>query len=422
MNTKQRVSAQRGRASCRFGCQRVGCDRISLPRNPQGRKIATNNFGIREMSGDTVSDKCSMRGDKVLRRAKLWVADRLGLTRLNHAVSYLLARDVNVLSATASGLAGNTALRDALFHLLAVLRPDVFCEVGANDGTTSLAVRATAPACEVHAYEANPEIYVHCAVSLAQQGVIYRNLAVSDANGRVTVHAPRTLSRAYVDGRVVPASIVEERSTGKTSMLLRDEEATYDSFDVEARTLDGLFEDRIGPDGRVSFCGWTWRVRLSGCWRGRLRFCAGRSQCSSSARTFRFGARVAAPEALSASCLGRALYPWLATENMATTSSTYCSLRAALRTCWRRPCSTPARRFGPACFQPMFPRPRRRQHLRVPSSPLPHPSCRPRCRPSSPASTIRPIPHAWCLSSGRWAFAVLCWWTGAPPTPRCWTS
>ena len=33
-----------------FGCQRVGCDRISLPRNPQGRKIATNNFGIREMS------------------------------------------------------------------------------------------------------------------------------------------------------------------------------------------------------------------------------------------------------------------------------------------------------------------------------------------------------------------------------------
>src|SRR6266849_2107943 len=35
MNTKQRVSAQRGRASCRFGCQRVGCDRIS-PRNPPG--------------------------------------------------------------------------------------------------------------------------------------------------------------------------------------------------------------------------------------------------------------------------------------------------------------------------------------------------------------------------------------------------
>ena len=33
-----------------FWLQRVGCDRISLPRNPLGRKIATNNFGIREMS------------------------------------------------------------------------------------------------------------------------------------------------------------------------------------------------------------------------------------------------------------------------------------------------------------------------------------------------------------------------------------
>jgi len=39
-----------GCASCRFGRQRVGCDRISLPWDPQRRKIATNNFGIREMS------------------------------------------------------------------------------------------------------------------------------------------------------------------------------------------------------------------------------------------------------------------------------------------------------------------------------------------------------------------------------------
>ena len=33
-----------------WAANRGGCDRISLPRNPQGRKIATNNFGIREMS------------------------------------------------------------------------------------------------------------------------------------------------------------------------------------------------------------------------------------------------------------------------------------------------------------------------------------------------------------------------------------
>ena len=47
---KAASSAQRSRAFCRFGCQRVGCDRISLRRASLRRKIATNNFGIREMS------------------------------------------------------------------------------------------------------------------------------------------------------------------------------------------------------------------------------------------------------------------------------------------------------------------------------------------------------------------------------------
>ncbi len=187
------------------------------------------------------------------KRVKLWLADRLGLTRLNHAVSFLLTRETNVLSTATLGPAGNIALRDALFHLLDVLRPDVFCDVGANDGAISLAVRKAAPDCEVHAFEANPEIHDRCATELAQHGVVYRNLAVTDRNGRVMVHAPRTLSRAYVDGRIVPASVVEQRDTGKTSLLLRDEAATYDSFDVEAQTLDGLFTGRLGPAGASFF-------------------------------------------------------------------------------------------------------------------------------------------------------------------------
>src|ERR1700730_9311859 len=51
-----------GRASCRFGFERVGCDRFSLPRNPQGRKIATNNFGIREMSAKIAPRPREIRG------------------------------------------------------------------------------------------------------------------------------------------------------------------------------------------------------------------------------------------------------------------------------------------------------------------------------------------------------------------------
>jgi FkbM family methyltransferase len=192
----------------------------------------------------------------VRRKAKRWVANRMGVTRLEHAVSYLLAREVNLLSAAEPGAAGNSTLRDAYFHLFAVLRPSVFCDVGANDGAMSLAVRAAAPRCEVYAYEANPEIHARYTAALTERGVIYRNVAVSNRDGRATVYAPRTLSRAWVDGSMVPASIKEKEDTGKTSLLMRDEEATYDSFDVEKCTLDRLFQDRIEDDG-ASFFLWV---------------------------------------------------------------------------------------------------------------------------------------------------------------------
>jgi FkbM family methyltransferase len=184
------------------------------------------------------------------------IDDGLVVTRLNHAVSYLLARDVNVLSAAPVGASGNATLRAMFFHLLTVLRPEVFCDVGANDGATALAVRTAAPACETHAYEANPEIHAQHASVLASRGVIYRNLAISDVDGPTTVYAPRRLSRAYVDGGIVPAAVVEERDTGKTSLLQRNEDAAYDSFEVEARTLDSLFAGRTGPDG-TSFFLWV---------------------------------------------------------------------------------------------------------------------------------------------------------------------
>jgi hypothetical protein len=71
MNTKQRVSAPRGRASCRFGCQRVGCDRILLPRN---RKIATNNFGIREISVNEGKQPSSDAARRAIRSFSLLTA------------------------------------------------------------------------------------------------------------------------------------------------------------------------------------------------------------------------------------------------------------------------------------------------------------------------------------------------------------
>jgi hypothetical protein len=47
------------------------------------------------------------------RKAKRWIADQLGITRLDQAVSYLFARDVNLLSSAQPGPDGNANLRDA---------------------------------------------------------------------------------------------------------------------------------------------------------------------------------------------------------------------------------------------------------------------------------------------------------------------
>jgi FkbM family methyltransferase len=138
--------------------------------------------------------------------------------------------------------------------LCRTLQPALFFDVGANDGSTSIAVRAALPNCTIHAFEANPQIYTKNRNKLLEQGINFWNLAIGDQIGTTLVYAPLTLSRAYVGGEVVPASIAEDENTGKTSLLLRDEEATYTEFKVQATTLDAFVDAHV-PDrrGRVAF-------------------------------------------------------------------------------------------------------------------------------------------------------------------------
>ncbi len=187
---------------------------------------------------------------------KLWFADRLGLTRLNAAVGHLLARDLNLFSAAQEGPEGSSVLRQAFLDLISVLRPTVFCDIGANDGSTALAVRDLAPECAVYGFEVHPRIHARHAANMAAHGVHWLNIAIADKNGRVPVFAPLTLSRAYLNGQVVPAEIIEPEDTGKTSLLLRNEEATYDCFEVDARTLDQLFQDGPADPGERRFFLW----------------------------------------------------------------------------------------------------------------------------------------------------------------------
>lgn len=123
-----------------------------------------------------------------------------------------------------------------------MLNPTIFCDIGANDGNASLTVRKIAPECKIFAFEANPEVYSASTAALHEQRIDYRNVAISDSTGTATVFAPRTLTRHYVDGEVIPGEIVEPKTTGKTSLLPRNEDATYEEFTVNTVTLDSFLE------------------------------------------------------------------------------------------------------------------------------------------------------------------------------------
>jgi hypothetical protein len=68
--------------------------------------------------------------------------------------------------------------------------------------------------------------------------------------------APLTLSRRYEDGEIVPATVVETENTGKTSLLLRNEEATYQQFEVESQTLDSFLKSEMTAGSDSTYFLW----------------------------------------------------------------------------------------------------------------------------------------------------------------------
>ncbi|KLK90039.1 hypothetical protein AA309_27840 [Microvirga vignae] len=171
----------------------------------------------------------------MLERLKNRLADWLGITRLNHAVSFVLMRDLNVLSSAPKGAEGHAALQAAFLHLIDILKPGVVCDIGALDGSLSLAVRDKALNCEVIAFEANPKTHARHIEALSAHGIDYRNVAISDYNGRITIHAPRG------------------QHEGKTSLLLRNEEIAYEDYEVETHMLDSIFRDRLNARDQSFF-------------------------------------------------------------------------------------------------------------------------------------------------------------------------
>lgn len=151
------------------------------------------------------------------------------------------------------GTEGNHNLQILFFSLMRSLNPDMFLEVGANDGSTSIVVRSVLPDCLIHSFEANRKIFNLNRDRLSRSHVHSWNLAVSSRDEMTKIYIPLTISQVYVNGEVVPRTVAEPENTGKSSILQRDHEATYEEQDVQAIKLDSFIEKNV-PDWQSKDC------------------------------------------------------------------------------------------------------------------------------------------------------------------------
>jgi len=160
------------------------------------------------------------------------------------------------IPALPEGQKGHEMLRQAFFALIPILDPEIICDIGANDGSASEAAKESSPRCRVVGFEANPTIYSKNADRLNHSGIEWINMAVSNICGRIPIYMPKTLSRAYIGGKMVAMDIVESENTGKTSLLMRDEKATYEKIEVDSITLNEFFSGQNQKQGNRIYFLW----------------------------------------------------------------------------------------------------------------------------------------------------------------------
>lgn len=176
---------------------------------------------------------------------KLWAFRSRSQTsdRIDDKLSARSESGLGLVPTLPEGSAGHDQLLAIFYSLLSEAKPSVFCDIGANQGEAGRRALRVVPGIRVISFEANPEIHRQYREINEQAGVRWMNLAVSDEIGQVALNIPRTLDRALIDGRLVQGKRAEARDTGKSSLLLRDENATYDTVMVSAATLDAFLAD-----------------------------------------------------------------------------------------------------------------------------------------------------------------------------------
>jgi FkbM family methyltransferase len=131
-------------------------------------------------------------------------------------------------------------LRDTFFDLQQRLRPDLFVEVGAYDGDTSIRMRTVLPQARIVAFEANPFNHRHFLETLehGRHDVEFVHSAIAEENGMRSFK----LVAQDQDGRSKKSSILQRHPDHA--------KASSRTVDVPCTSLDAFFAGRM--PGRAS--------------------------------------------------------------------------------------------------------------------------------------------------------------------------
>ncbi len=161
--------------------------------------------------------------------------DRIDMTGFLYTLNLLgLASHYN-LAAKDERKRSNLDLVELFFTLVRSAKPGLFVEVGAHRAEASRRYKRIVPDGRAVAFEANPTNFERFSGLFGDggQSVEYRNLAVSDCDGKVTFKiVSEFMNKPWSPGE------------GRHSLMARNAEAvSYNDVSVDAVTLDSFFKD-----------------------------------------------------------------------------------------------------------------------------------------------------------------------------------
>lgn len=152
-----------------------------------------------------------------------------------------------------NGKAGKEKIFSIFFQLIDILRPSVFCDIGANDGNVCKRVKEYHPDCEVHGFEANPALFERYKFDHYTAGIHWHNVAITSASGKRALHTPRKLSRTYPTDASTDMDSSARTVRGHTSLFNRAENTSDEHNDVCSKSLDDFFSVHRRPSDRSFF-------------------------------------------------------------------------------------------------------------------------------------------------------------------------